>query len=74
MIIIIIIIWLILGLHSCWFLIKRFCQYYDFTMNNFYMLIICIIVPIISHIATIVTFPKIKKVKKLKILFHKSQL
>lgn len=47
-----IIIWLILGIHSAWYFIKKYRSYDDFTTKNIPEIIICIILPIITHIAT----------------------
>jgi hypothetical protein len=52
-----IIIWLVLGIHSAWFFINRFTQKHDLTTNELYMVVICILLPIITHFATLTTFP-----------------
>jgi hypothetical protein len=67
-IVLIAIIWIILGIHSAWFLIKRITIYADFTTNQIPMLVFCVLIPIISHIATLATYPRKKDGK---VLFRK---
>jgi len=66
---IIIAIWLLLGLHSCWFFIKRFTYYCDFTVGQIHVLVLCLLLPIVTHIATLLTFKRPGQGEK--ILFHK---
>jgi hypothetical protein len=65
--IIVSIVWILSGIHSAWFLVKRYTLYEDFTNKEIPMLIVCIILPFLTHLATIMTYPK-----KSKILFKKS--
>jgi hypothetical protein len=54
-----IIIWLVLGIHSAWFFIKRFTQKHDLTTNEIWMVGICILLPLLSHFATLTTYPNL---------------
>lgn len=62
------IIWILLGIHSAWFLVKRFTIYYDFTTKQIPMLVICVIAPIVTHYATLTSYPRKKATK---VLFRK---
>jgi hypothetical protein len=66
---IIIIIWIALGIHSCYFLIKRYTKHYDFTASNIPMLVVCFLLPIVTHIATLTAYPNPKS--KENVLFKK---
>ena len=68
----IIVIWALLGIHSCWFLIKRYTQDDDFTVKLIWMLIICFTLPLISHFSTAICYPIKRPERKSKILFKKS--
>jgi len=75
--ILIIALWIVLGIHSAWFLIKRHTQYWDLTTREIPMLIICILIPLVTHFATLMTYslktPIKKSIKKPKILFKKQK-
>ena len=60
--ILIIIIWIIAGLHSVWFLIKRMTIYEDFnnSIDHLARIPLCFLVPIITHIVIAITYPKKK--------------
>ena len=67
-----IIIYILLGLHSCYFLIKRMTIHCDFIICDTWMLICCFLLPIITHIATLITFPNLDTNNNCnKILFPK---
>ena len=59
--IVVLLTWLLLGIHSVWFFVKRFTQHHDLTTNEIWMVLSCLFFPIITHFATIYTFPNIKK-------------
>jgi len=67
--ILIIALWIVLGIHSAWFLIKRYTQYKNLTIRDIPVLIICALLPLISHLAILLVFP----LKKPKILFKKQK-
>lgn len=54
--IILIIIWFLLGLHSCYYLVKCLTVKYDFTYEDAPMLIVCLLVPVVTHVATFLTY------------------
>lgn len=60
-----IIIWLILGIHSAWYLIKKVTAEGNMTIDWLPALIFCVLAPIISHLSTFSTFQG----KNLKVLF-----
>ena len=55
--ILIIVIWIALGIHSAWFLVRRMTLQHDFYAKPIPMLVICVALPIITHIATLITYP-----------------
>lgn len=61
-IILIIVLWLALGIHSAFYLVKEHTKRFDFTANEVPMLIACILLPIITHIATFMTFREWNKI------------
>ena len=63
------IIWIALGTHSAWFLVKRFTIYWDFTTKDLFMIIVAFAVPVVSHIATMMAYPKNEQEEK--IIFKK---
>lgn len=67
----IILIWILLGLHSCYYLVKSLTKKHDFTKNDIGMLFVCFLLPIVSHIATYMTFVYGEKNKSNRILFKK---
>jgi hypothetical protein len=69
--IILIICWIILGIHSIYFFIKRARQYDNITTDEIPILLICMMLPIVTHIITSLSVPN-KKIKEPKILFKKS--
>ena len=70
--ILILLIWFILGIHSAWFLVKRYTQYHDFTIQEIPMLIACVFIPLLTHMATFFVYPSKKQYSiKWKVLFNK---
>lgn len=63
----ILIIWLLLGIHSCWYFINLYTDEEDFPIGLSPIFLICLIAPIITHIATNITFSTNKNI----ILFKK---
>ena len=61
---VVITIWLALGVHSAWFLKKRYTYHYDMTVSEIPMFIFCIVAPIATHIATFLIYPKPQKQTK----------
>ena len=66
---IILLIWFALGIHSAIFLVKRFTYHYDFRISESWMLLVCVILPIVTHLMTMVVFPKPDKDGNEKVLF-----
>jgi len=52
----ILIIWFLLGIHSCYYFINVYTEENDFPMWLSPILIICLIAPIITHLATFIVF------------------
>ena len=76
LIILIILIWIALGLHSAYFLVKQYTKEYDFTFDRIPMLVFCILAPIFTHIATLLIYytPSDKKSSVFsKVLFSKKK-
>ena len=55
---IVIIIWIALGIHSCYFFIKRYTNHFNLTTSNIPHLIVCFLLPIVTHFATLIVFKK----------------
>lgn len=53
---IIIIAWIILGIHGGYYFVSQFRKEFDFTTSEIPILIICVLLPIISHFATWMAF------------------
>lgn len=70
MIYLIIVIWIALGVHSAYYLVKQYTKSFDFTKSEIPMLITCVIFPIVTHLATYFIYGSINK-KETKILFPK---
>jgi len=64
-------LWVLLGLHSAWYLVRCITLKRDFTSDLFMMLVICVLFPIISHLCTWAIYDE-RKLNK-KILFKKRQ-
>jgi hypothetical protein len=65
-------IWLLLGIHSAWFFVKRFTQKNDLTTNELWMVIVSLLFPIVSHFATFTVYPNLKpRTIKKRILIEK---
>jgi hypothetical protein len=58
--ILLLVIWFLLGIHSVWFFIKRYTQKNDLTTNEIWMIAIAFLLPIATHIATLVCYPNLK--------------
>jgi hypothetical protein len=73
---IVIICWVLLGLHSMYLLIKRESQYRDIKRNADFIgkMILCFFLPILTHLVTYITYPsKIKKERKHKVIFEQGK-
>lgn len=57
---IIIIIWVALGIHSAYYLVKCYTKQYDFTKNQIWMIGCCILFPIVTHFATWTIYSNVK--------------
>lgn len=64
--ILLLVVWFLLGIHSVWFFIKRYTQKNDLTTNEIWMIVIAFIFPIATHISTSVCYPNIKPRKIFK--------
>ena len=53
----IILIWVLLGIHSVWFFIKRYTLYFDLTTKEIPELVTCFLLPIVTHISTAIVYP-----------------
>ena len=52
----VILAWIVLGVHSSWYLIRGITKKYDFTTSDLPQLVIAFILPIVAHIATYSTY------------------
>lgn len=55
-----VILWVMFGLHSAWYLIHCYTRYHDFTSSQALLLLACFMLPIVSHIAVYIEFKCIK--------------
>jgi hypothetical protein len=60
MIILLIIIWLALGIHSALFFIKRYTQKNDLTTSEIWMVVFSFLIPIVTHLSTEICYPNLK--------------
>jgi hypothetical protein len=75
MIILLIIIWLALGIHSALFFIKRYTQKNDLTTSEIWMVVFSFLIPIVTHLSTEICYPNLKpKILKSKILKPKQNV
>ena len=51
-----ILIYVILSIHSGYYLVKGITKEYDFTTGDLFQLVIAVLIPIMSHIATYITY------------------
>jgi len=75
MIYLIIIIWLALGIHSAWYMVRQYTKIWDFKMSEIITIVICVLLPIVTHIATFFTYHLYnineKRKKEDRVIFHK---
>lgn len=62
MLVVVLVIWFLLGIHSVWFFVRRYTQRNDLTTNDICALVLCLFFPIASHFATIITFPSLNPI------------
>lgn len=57
---VLVLIWILLGIHSVWFFINRYTQKNDLTTNEIWMIVFSFLFPIVTHLATLECFPNLK--------------
>lgn len=68
--IIFIIIWVVLGIHSAWYLVRSITYEEEVTYSDIPMILFCLACPLVTHLATFITYGGNKD----KILFKKRNL
>lgn len=61
-------VYILLGIHSAWLLVRLYTRKYDFTTGEIHMLVFAFLFPIVAHMATIIVYSPLFKNK---VLFKK---
>lgn len=73
-IVLVVLVWLLLGIHSVWLFVTRYTQDNDLTTNDIWILVACLFLPIVTHFSTMVCYPnKTPRVIKKSIIKKKTK-
>lgn len=56
-VVLVVLVWLLLGIHSAWLFVKRYTQEDDLTTNDIWIVVACLFLPIVTHFATMECYP-----------------
>lgn len=56
----IIIAWIVLGIHSAWYFVRKYTLNDDVTYREIDMIALCVLVPVVTHLATYFVYGKTK--------------